>query len=390
MSLKKIFITAVTSVALLLIGLPALAAYQLNMTEGVTPVSHDVYHLHMIAFYVSLVICLIVFGVMFYSIIMHRKSRHPVAAKFSHHLGLELTWTFIPLLILIIIAIPATIVVMRMADVRNSELVIKVTGYQWKWKYEYLNQNISFFSNLATPMNQRSNLEPKGENYLLEVDNEVVIPVHQKVRFLITANDVLHSWWVPALGIKTDAIPGFIHEAWAEVDTVGTYRGQCAELCGAGHGFMPIVVKAVSKADFDLWVKKMTKGRVSADTMLPNKMWTKSELLQKGRQVYSQNCAACHQTEGSGLANLYPALRNSKVALGPAADEIKLVLMGRDNTAMASFADQLNDDDIAAVVTYTRNEFGNNTHDIIQPRQVAKWRELLLGKIDNQSQEAHS
>lgn len=389
MSLKKI-----KAVALGLLGLcfsgSAFAEYQLNMTPGVTPVSHDVYRLHMAAFYISLVICVIVFGVMFYSIIMHRKSRHPVPAKFDQHLGLEITWAVIPLLILIIIAIPATIVVLRMADNRNSDLVIKVTGYQWKWKYEYLNQGISFYSNLATPMNQRANLEPKGENYLLEVDNEVVIPVGEKVRFLVTANDVLHSWWVPALGIKTDAIPGFIHESWAEVDKPGIYRGQCAELCGAGHGFMPIVVKAVSKQDFNQWVLKMTKGKVNADNMLPNKIWTKSELLQKGRQVYSQYCVGCHQSEGTGLPKLYPSLKGSQVATGPSDDEIKLVLTGKSGTAMRSFADELSDDEVAAVVTYTRNQFGNNSHDIIQPRQVAKWRDLLFGKIDNHSEEVHS
>lgn len=387
MFLKKITAYFISFIGLLSLSVPALADYQLNMTPGVTPVSHDVYRLHMAAFYISLAICVVVFGVMFYSIIMHRKSRHPVPAKFDQHLGLELTWAIIPLLILIVIAIPATVVVVRMNDTRNSELVVKVTGYQWKWKYEYLNQGISFFSNLSTPMNQRTNLEPKGEHYLLEVDNQLVIPVGEKVRFLITANDVIHSWWVPAFGIKTDAIPGFIHETWAEADKVGIYRGQCAELCGAGHGFMPIVVNVVSKADFAKWVTKMTAGKVNADTMLPNKVWTKSELLQKGRQVYSQNCAGCHQTEGHGLATLYPALSNSKVALGPANAEIKLVLSGKPGTAMQSFNDQLNDDELASVITYTRNELGNNSHDIVQPRQVAKLREILFGKMDNQSQE---
>lgn len=389
MSLKKIGAAALGFIGFCFSG-SAFAAYQLNMTEGVTPISHDVYRLHMAAFYISLVICVIVFGVMFYSIIMHHKSRHPVAAKFDQHLGLEITWAVIPLLILIIIAIPATVVVLRMADDRNSDLVIKVTGYQWKWKYEYLNQGISFYSNLATPSKQRANLEPKGENYLLEVDNQVVIPVGEKVRFLVTANDVLHSWWVPALGIKTDAIPGFIHEAWAEVDTPGIYRGQCAELCGAGHGFMPIVVKAVSKQEFNQWVLKMTQGKVNADNMLPNKTWTKSELLQKGRQVYGQYCVGCHQSEGGGLAKLYPSLKDGHVTMGPADEEIKLVLTGASGTAMPSFTDELSDDEVAAVVTYTRNEFGNNSHDIIQPRQVAKLREMLFGKIDNHSDEVHS
>ncbi len=384
--LKKMALKITVFLSLMLVSWRAVADYQLNMTSGVTPVSHDVYLLHMTAFYISLVICAVVFGVMFYAIIMHRKSRHPVASKFDQHLGLEITWAVIPLLILIIIAIPATMVVYRMNDTRNSELVVKVTGYQWKWRYEYLNQGISFYSNLSTPMNQRANLEPKGEHYLLEVDQPLVIPVGEKVRFLITANDVIHSWWVPAFGVKTDAIPGFIREAWAQVDTVGTYRGQCAELCGAGHGFMPIVVIAVSKADFAKWVANMTRGKVNADTMLPNKTWSKSELLQKGRQTYNQNCAGCHQTEGKGLPPLYPALASSKITLGPAVDEIQLVLAGKSGTAMPGFDDQLSDDDVASVVTYTRNEFGNNTHDIIQPRQVAKIREAA--KITHQSEQS--
>lgn len=364
-------------------SIPALADYRLNMSPGVTPISHDVYQLHMVAFWICVAIGVLVFGFMFYALIMHRKSRHPVPAQFNQHLSLEIAWAVIPLLILIAVAIPATLVLFRMDDTRNADIVIKITGYQWKWRYEYLNQGISFFSNLSTPMDQRFNLEPKGANYLLEVDKPLVVPVGEKIRFLVTANDVIHSWWVPDFGIKQDAIPGFIHEAWAEIDRPGTYRGQCAELCGAGHGFMPIVVVALPKAAFNDWVRNMTKGKVNAATMLPNKRWTKSELLQKGRQVYSAHCAACHQVSGQGLPPLYPALHNDKIVLGPVNDSVKMLLEGVPGTAMQSFADQLTDEEIAAVTTYMRNSFGNNAADIAEPNQVGAMRKLLKIRENN-------
>ena len=261
-----------------------------------------------------------------------------------------------------------------MNDTRNADIVIKVTGYQWKWRYEYLNQGISFYSNLSTPMNQRLNLEPKGTHYLLEVDQPLVVPVGEKIRFLVTANDVIHSWWMPDFGIKQDAIPGYIHEAWAEVDRPGTYRGQCAELCGAGHGFMPIVVIALPKVEFNQWVNKMTQGKVTAGNTLSPKRWTKSELLQKGRQVYTAHCASCHQESGKGLPPLYPALKNNDLVLGPVKDSIKLLLSGKPGTAMQSFADQLSDEEIASVATYIRSGFGNDAADIAQPSQGANMR----------------
>ena len=374
---KKILV----SLSLMAASVHAFAEYGLNMPRGVTPVSHEIYDLHMAAFWMCVGIGIIVFGVMFYAIIMHRKSRHPEPAKFHQNLTLEIAWAVIPLILLIIIAIPATEVLFRMDDTRNSEIVIKITGYQWKWKYEYLNQGISFFSNLSTPMNQRMNLEPKDPHYLREVDNPLVVPVGEKIRFLITANDVIHSWWVPELGIKQDAIPGFIHEAWAEIQKTGTYRGQCAELCGAGHGFMPIVVIAMSKEDFAKWVTKMTQGKVNTMTTAFNKSWTKSELLQKGRQVYTQNCAVCHQADGKGRAPLYPALQQDKIVLGNVDDEAKIILRGVPGTAMQGFSDQLTDDEIAAAMTYTRNNFGNLAQDnVVQPKEVAKVRSSLSEK----------
>jgi cytochrome c oxidase subunit II len=379
---KKIFQLFVFC-GFVLCALPAFADHQWNMSAGVTPISHEVYRLHMIAFWICVVIGIVVFGVMFYALIMHRKSRHPVPAQFNQHLLLEIAWAVVPLLILVAVAIPATIVLFRMDDTRNADIVIKITGYQWKWRYEYLNQGISFFSNLSTPMNQRFNLEPKGPHYLLEVDKPLVVPVGEKIRFLVTANDVIHSWWVPDFGIKQDAIPGFIHEAWAEIDKPGTYRGQCAELCGAGHGFMPIVVVALPKPAFNAWVRTMTAGKVNAVNMLPNKRWTKSELLQKGRQVYAAHCAACHQPSGQGLPPLYPALQNNKMVLGAVDDSIKMLLQGVSGTAMQSFADQLTDEEIAAVATYIRNSFGNNAADIAQPNEVGEMRKLLNIKENN-------
>lgn len=359
------------------LSVDALAAYQLNMPSGVTPISHDVYDLHMAAFWICVAIGVVVFGFMFYALIMHRKSRHPVPAQFHQHLWLEITWAIIPLLILIVIAVPATVVLFRMDDTRNADIVIKITGYQWKWRYEYLNQGISFFSNLSTPMNQRLNLEPKDEHYLLEVDQPLVVPVGEKIRFLVTANDVIHSWWVPDFGIKQDAIPGYIHEAWAEIDKPGTYRGQCAELCGAGHGFMPIVVVALPRAEFTQWVHKMTQGKVTAVNVLPNKRWTKSELLQKGRQIYSVHCAMCHQESGQGLPPLYPSLKNNELVLGPVNDSVQILLRGKTGTAMQNFADQLTDEEIASVATYIRNGFGNHAADIVEPGQVGHMRQLL-------------
>lgn len=372
MRLLKLF----TIVLLLISGVmpEAWAAYQLNMPVGVTPISHDIYALHMIAFWVSVGICTIVFSIMIYALIMHRKSRGVTPADFHEHPVLEIVWAVIPLLILIALAVPATLVLMKSQNTGNADLSIKITGYQWKWKYEYLNKGISFYSNLATPLEQLHNQAPKGEHYLLEVDNPVVVPTHKKIRFLVTANDVLHSWWVPQLGIKQDAIPGFIHESWAEIDKPGTYRGQCAELCGAGHGFMPIVVVAMDQADFDHWVTEKSAGKVTGSTQIIHKQWTLAESMARGESVYNTSCAICHKADGTGQPPTYPAIKDSKVVLGPIAGHIDIVLNGKSGTAMQAFAGQLSDEDIAAVVTYQRNAFGNKTGDLVQPDAVTKQR----------------
>jgi len=248
--LKKIWLI----IASIFLAMPAYAEWQVNMSTGVTSVSRDIYLLHMTAFWICVGIGVAVFGVMIYSLIMHRKSRGVIAADFHENTTLEITWAIIPFLILIALAVPATLLLIRMTDAKDAALTIQVTGYQWKWEYDYLDYGVHFYSNLSTPLDQLRNRAPKGPNYLLEVDNPVVVPVHKKVRFLVTSHDVIHSWWMPMLGIKQDAIPGFIHETWAEIDRPGTYRGQCAELCGAGHGFMPIVVEAVSESDFNRWI----------------------------------------------------------------------------------------------------------------------------------------
>ncbi|MBI5612139.1 MAG: cytochrome c oxidase subunit II, partial [Gammaproteobacteria bacterium] len=299
-------------------------------------------------------------------------SRGHKAATFHESTTIEIVWTAIPFLILVGMAIPSTATLLKMEDTKSeADIVIKVTGYQWKWRYEYPDHDVSFFSTLSTPRDQIENKAKKGDNYLLEVDNPVVIPVGKKVRFLVTANDVIHAWWVPQLGVKKDAIPGFLNETWAIANKPGTYRGQCAELCGKDHGYMPIVVEAVEQDKFTQWVgAQKAQAQVAAADV--GKQWTKAELLAKGEKVYAQ-CAACHGAKGEGVAT-FPKLTGSKIATGPVADHIKIVLKGKPVTAMQAYAGQMNDADIAAVVTYERNALGNKTGDVVQPAQVKALR----------------
>jgi cytochrome c oxidase subunit 2 len=259
-----------------------------------------------------------------------------------------------------------------MHDTSKSDLTVKITGYQWKWQYDYPDQDVSFFSNLATPREQIENKAAKGEHYLLEVDNPVVVPVGKKVRFLFTANDVIHAWWVPQLGVKKDAIPGFINEMWTRIDEPGIYRGQCAELCGKDHGYMPIVVQAVSPEDFTNWVA-MQKDKAAADSAGAARAFSKDELMEKGKKVYASTCAACHGANGEGMGP-FPKLAGSKIANGPLADHLNIVMQGKAGTAMQAFVAQLKDADIAAIVTYERNAFGNTGGDVVQPSQVKALR----------------
>ncbi|PZP24479.1 cytochrome c oxidase subunit II [Pseudomonas kuykendallii] len=352
----------------LLIG-QAQAAWTVNMQPGATEVSRSVFDLHMTIFWICVVIGVLVFGAMFWSMIIHRRSTGQQPAHFHENTRVEILWTVVPLLILIAMAVPATRTLIHIYDPTESELDVQITGYQWKWHYKYLGQDVEFFSNLATPREQIHNQQAKDEHYLLEVDEPLVLPVGTKVRFLITGADVIHSWWVPALAVKKDAIPGFINESWTRIDAPGIYRGQCTELCGKDHGFMPVVVEAKSREDFDAWLgtKKAEAAKVKE---LTAKDWTLEELVARGDKVYHTTCAACHQPEGQGLPPMFPALKGSKIATGPIEAHLSIVFHGKPGTAMAAFGKQLSEVDIAAVVTYERNAWGNAKGDMVTPKDV--------------------
>jgi len=343
---------------------------QLNMTPGVTDISHKVYDLHMLIFKICVVICVGVFAVLIYSIFKHRKSKGAKPASFHESTTVEIIWTTIPFLILVGMAVPATKTLLALEDTRDADMSIKITGYQWKWKYDYLDEDISFFSTLTTPRDEIENKAAKGENYLAEVDNPIVVPINKKIRFLITSNDVIHSWWVPVLGWKQDAVPGFINDAWAEINEPGTYRGRCAELCGKDHGFMPIVLVAKTEEDYKAWVADQKAGAAAAAAASTQTL-TKDELMTKGEAVYNKVCAACHQATGQGIPGVFPALAGSKIATGDQAAHINIVVHGKTGTAMQAFGEQLNAVDLAAVITYERNAFGNDTGDMVQPSDIA-------------------
>jgi cytochrome c oxidase subunit 2 len=345
------------------------AAWTVNMAPGATEVSRSVFDLHMTIFWICVVIGVVVFGAMFWSMLMHRRSTGQKAAHFHESTTVEILWTVVPLLILVVMAIPATKTLIDIYDTTESELDIQITGYQWKWHYKYLGQDVEFFSNLTTPQSQINNQTPKDEHYLLEVDEPLVIPVGTKVRFLVTAADVIHSWWVPALAVKKDAIPGFINEAWTRVEEPGIFRGQCTELCGKDHGFMPVVVEVKSKEDFAAWLAERKQAAL-AEKELTTKQWTMDELMVRGEKAYQTNCAACHQPTGEGLPPMFPALKGSKIATGPVADHLSIVLHGKAGTAMAAFGKQLSPVDIAAIITYERNAWGNALGDMLTPQDV--------------------
>jgi cytochrome c oxidase subunit 2 len=359
---------------LMLMSALALAAggdvSSVNMSPGVTEVGERIYDLHMIILIICTVIGVGVFGVMFYSIIYHRKSKGVIPATFHESTKVEIAWTVVPFFILIAMAVPATTTLLEIYDFDDAEMDILVTGYQWKWKYEYLNEegdNVSFFSNLRTPQTEIYNAEDKGEHYLLEVDEPLVIPVGTKVRFLVTANDVIHSWWVPALAVKKDAIPGFINETWTRAETEGVFRGQCAELCGKDHGFMPIVVNVVSKEEYGQWMAaKQTEAAEIKQLMAQT--FTMDEQMERGKGVYDRACLACHGAAGEG--GLGKAIAGSPIATGDLGQHLDIGINGVPGTAMQAFGGQLNDVDMAAVITYQRNAFGNNMGDTVQPIDV--------------------
>lgn len=345
---------------------------QLNMTEGVTSVSKQVYDLHMLIFYICCVIGALVFGVMFYSMFAHRKSRGAKASNFHESVTLELIWTVIPALILVFMAWPATKTLKNIYDTSDAEIDILITGLQWKWKYEYLGEDVSFFSNMSTPRSQIENEQKKGEYYLLEVDEPLVIPVGKKVRFLVTAADVIHSWWVPDLAVKRDAIPGYVNEAWTLVEEPGVYRGQCTELCGKDHGFMPIEVHVLAQQDYEAWLaKKREAARLVAEAAKQTLSF--EELYEQGEQVYDKFCVACHQANGEGVPGVFPAIAGSAIAMGPVADHLNRVVNG--GQGMPAFGEQLTPVESAAVITFQRNAYGNNMGDQLQPIDVVKYKQ---------------
>ncbi|PWV61694.1 cytochrome c oxidase subunit II [Plasticicumulans acidivorans] len=388
------------------VGVPALwssaafANFQLNMTPGVTSVSHRIYELHMLIFWICVAIGIVVFGVMFWSIVHHRKSRGAVAAQFHESTKVELAWTVVPVLILVGMAIPATKTLVAMEDTADADLTIKVTGYQWKWRYDYLDEKVGgetlgFYSNLKTTPQQVYGDAPKDEHYLLEVDRPLVLPVGKKVRIVTTAADVIHSWWVPSLGWKRDAIPGFINESWTRIEQPGTYRGQCAELCGKDHGFMPIVIVAMNEPDYAKWLAD-TKAGLLAERDSATREWSRDELMAKGASVF-QTCAACHQANGQGLPGMFPPLVAGQpfaapepllaplrergfldgagnIHIGSVTQHAEIVMKGIPGTPMSAYAGQLSDVEIAAVLTYIRNSWGNTLGDVVQPAAIKALR----------------
>ncbi len=377
--LGRLFLTA------LLLG-PAMAFAEystLNMTESVSNVGQQMYDLHMLVLWICVVAGILVFGVIIWSIIFHRKSKGAKPAHFHENTTIEVVWTSIPLIILVAIAVPATKTLLEYEDTTNSDLTIKATGWQWKWEYDYIDDKVAdakgirFFSSLSKDANDARQLGANKafpEHYLLDVDKRIVVPVGKKIRVLTTSNDGIHAWWVPELAIKRDAIPGFINESWFQAEKEGVYRGQCAELCGKDHGFMPIVVEVKSVEGYKQWVaaeKGMASQAAAAASAASSKTFTKAELMAKGEAVYQANCQACHQAGGVGLGTMFPALKGSKLATtGSIADHIAIIANGKG--AMPPFGSQLSALDIAAVTTFERNAWGNNTGDVVQPSQVSK------------------
>lgn len=353
----------------------------LNMPLGVSPLSENIYWLHMTGFLVCCVIAVIVFSLIIFCVMKYRKSKGAVSQDFHENALLEATWTAIPFLILIGLAIPATIILGRIHDTSESAITIKATGYQWKWKYEYLGTDISFFSFLSTPLEQIQNKAPKGEWYLLEVDNEIVVPINTKVKLLVTSDDVVHSWWVPELGVKQDAVPGFINENWFLIKKPGVYRGQCAEMCGVNHAFMPIVVRAVPQDEYVKWIlQKNIQAKFAAKKVISSTITTK-EIMTAGKREYERNCAMCHQVNGEGMDHSYPALKRSRVATAPLDEVVLYVMRGVPNAAMQPYGKILDDESLAYIISYIRMAWGNeaiikqeNYQLTVAPAQIKAYR----------------
>lgn len=379
---------ALSAVSASILASTCYAESKLNLPRGVTPISEDIFSLHMTALIVASLIGLIVFGLIGYCVIFFRQSKHPVPAKFDGNLKIEIIWTIIPFLILIGLAIPATKILSNIHNTSESDITIKVIGHQWKWSYEYLDNDIKFYSYMTTPLDQIEGKVKPSESYLLDVDNDLVVPVNTKIKLLVTSDDVIHSWWVPALGVKQDGIPGFINENWFYAKETGVFRGHCGELCGINHAFMPIVVRVVSKKDYAAWVvnKKRELSRLAAET---TKDMSFKDLMRLGKQEYDRNCVMCHRSDGSGIAYTYPALKGSRVVTGTLNEAIIYVLRGVPNAAMQAFGDILDDRQFAAVITYVRNSWGNeniiNTENFqlaAKASDVQLMRQRLKGKME--------
>ena len=354
------------------------AQWGMNMPVGVTKISEKIYDLHMLIFYICLGIGLVVFLMLFVTLYKFRRSKGVKAKHFHGSLWIELVWTGVPLLLVITMLVPAVRVLWEISDAREPVINVKITGKQWNWRYEYLEDGLVFFSNLSTPLEQIQGKAPKGKHYLLEVDKPLVLPVHKKVRLLFTSNDVNHSWWVPELGIKHDCIPGYIGEGWVYIEKPGVYRGQCTELCGMQHGFMPIVVEAKTEKDYANWLTLQKGGELKVVDTLP-----REELLSLGKQVYANNCQACHQPNGQGMPPAIKALAGSKKVTSKADCVIAILLHGVTGSAMQSFAEQLGDEEIASVLSYIRTSWGNDDVEkygkhagtLVQPKEVRLARE---------------
>jgi cytochrome c oxidase subunit 2 len=352
-------------------------AADMDMRAGVTDMSQRILEIHHLSLAICVVMGVLVFGTMFYSVFAHRRSKHPKPADFHESLAVEVVWTTIPILILIGLAIPATTTLRDIEDNSNADLTVLITGSQWKWHYQYLEADFGYYSNMATPEEQINNFETKGRNYLLEVDNALVIPTNKKVRFLTTSDDVIHSWWVPDFAVKQDAIPGYINEAWTRVEIPGLYRGQCAELCGKDHAYMPIEVEVQPEEDFDVWIQdqllaiELASGQAVADRA---RTWTMAELMDIGEQVFVDHCATCHEADGSGQGSTYPALAGGEIPNGPLQAHIDRVMDGAVDTEMQAWAPQLSDLELSSVITYERNAFGNDTGDLVQPITIFEAR----------------
>lgn len=354
------------------------AVNQLNLHPAVTRIAQEQHFLHWMMLVICTVIFVAVFGVMFYSIWKHRKSRGHKAANFHESVTVEVLWTIVPFIIVVLIALPATKVLVAQKDTTNADLTIKVTGYQWKWGYDYLNgegEGLGFVSTLDSShraMSDSGNVTGAPADYLLKVDHPMVVPVGKKVRVITTANDVIHSFMVPAFGIKQDAIPGFVRDTWFRADKAGDYYGQCAELCGKEHAYMPIHVKVMEQADYSQWVAGQRK-LAAAKLDDPAKVWELADLVKRGEKVYAANCAACHQANGKGAGPIKPLDGSAVVLNTDHAQQIRILLAGAAGGAMPSWK-QLSDTDLAAVASYTKNAWSNQTGQLVQPSEVVAER----------------